>query len=169
MRVAAHGDRAVARLAAAQHGVVTATQLVRTGLSRGAIAHRVAQGRLHRVHHGVYLVGHPIPPALARETAALLACGDGAVLSHRSAGKLWALLDADGSVDVTVLKEGKGRAGIRIHRTACLETRDIKRRHGLPLTSPARTLLDLAEVLTPRELERPWPRPSEPGWFAPPS
>ena len=82
-------DRAVARVAGRQRGLITRAQLAEAGLGRGAIAHRVAEGRLHRVHRGVYLVGHRVPAPLARETAALLAIGVGAVLSHRSAAKLW--------------------------------------------------------------------------------
>lgn len=84
-------DEVIARVAAAQRGVVTREQLRAAGIERGALNHRIARGRLHSIHPGVYLVGHPAELPLARETAAVLACGDGAVLSHRSAAWLWEL------------------------------------------------------------------------------
>jgi hypothetical protein len=153
--VAEGPDRRVAQIAAAQHGIVTRAQLLGAGMSSGAIAHRLAHGRLHRMHRGVYLLGHRIAPPLAWETAAVLAYGARAALSHRTAGNLWGLLPEGGElVHVTVVGEGKGRSGIRIHRARSLESRDLARRHGLSLTSPARTLFDLSEALSPRELER---------------
>jgi very-short-patch-repair endonuclease len=150
-----HPDPAIARLAAAQHGVVSSAQLALLGLGRRAIAHRVGQGRLHRVHRGVYLVGHPVAPPLARETAAVLACGESAVLSHRSAAALWELLPAPPFVDVTVVRRNpRAPSGVRVHRSRSLEPDQVARRLGMPLTSPARTLLDLTRVLPDRPLER---------------
>ena len=70
------GDAAIARIAARQYGVVTRGQLAAIGLGRGSIDHRIAKGRLHRIHRRVYLVGHPVPPRFAAEMAAVLACGD---------------------------------------------------------------------------------------------
>jgi very-short-patch-repair endonuclease len=155
MQIAPGRDRAIAQLAATQHGVVTRPQLMKAGVSRGAISKRLANGRLHQLHRGVYLVGHSVAPPFAREIAAVFACGQGALLSHRSAGKVLALLrDDDAEVDVTVVGQRRHRPGIRVHRTSSLHPSDIRRRHGLPLTSPARTLLDLAEVLPSRPLER---------------
>ena len=157
VQVAETGDRAVARVAAAQHGVVTRAQLEAIGFGRGAIAHRLAQARLHRLHRGVYLVGHPVAPPLARELAALLACGPGAVLSHRTAGELWGLLPAgegNREVDITVVGRNPRHPGIRVHRVRRLEARHLMARRGIPVTAPARTLLDLADVLPPRALER---------------
>jgi very-short-patch-repair endonuclease len=153
---AMRGDPALARLAAAQRGVVTLAQLRACGLGRGAIRHRVARGRLHRLHRGVYLVGHPLPPPLALEAAAVLACGPGAVLSHRSAASLWGLHPAAGGpVEVTTPARGRrGGAGLRVHRVRALNPRDVRRRFGLPLTAPARTLLDLAELIDPDALRR---------------
>ena len=149
-------DPAIARVAAAQHGVVTRAQLEAAGLGRGAIAHRVAQRRLHRVHRGVYLVGHPVPPPLAREVAALFSCGDGAVLSHRTAAWLWQVAAAPpADVDVSVAGRDPGRrTGVAVHRVRRLPPDEVQRQCGLPVTSPARTLLDLAEVVARRELER---------------
>jgi very-short-patch-repair endonuclease len=150
----AHGDRAAIELAARFHSVATSGQLAAVGLSRRWIADRVQRGWLTRMHRGVYLVG-PRPGPWSREAAALLACGDGAVLSHRSAGALWSLVArAPGDVDVT-LRQGNrgGRDGIRIHRSP-LEARDVAVRLELAVTSPIRTLLDLAAVLPQAELDR---------------
>ena len=148
-------DLAVSRIAASQRGVVTYEQLLAAGLSRGAIAHRLATGRLHRLHRGVYLVGHPVPPPLALETAALLSCGDGAVLSHGSAAALWGF-DAPGSmIDVTISGRERGNLdGVRVHCVRSLWVTEVRRRQGLPVTSPARTLLDFAEVAPLDELEQ---------------
>jgi very-short-patch-repair endonuclease len=154
VQVARAGDPAVAEVAAAQRGAISYRQLTAAGLGRGAIAHRVAQGRLHRVHRGVFLVGHRAAAPLARETAALLACGDGAVLSHRTAAAMWGLIDAlPANVDVTVHGRDCGRrAGVRNHRLR--HPAKVVQRDGLPITAPPRTLLDLAEAVTERDLER---------------
>src|SRR4051812_49380236 len=95
-------DRAIAALAKRQHGVVTRAQLRRIGLCDSAITHRAAVGRLHRLHRGVYAVGHRVVPARGAWLAATLACGEGAVLSHTSAAALWGLRAKDGVVHVTV-------------------------------------------------------------------
>jgi very-short-patch-repair endonuclease len=149
------GDAAIAEIARRQHGVVTRAQLGAIGLGRGSIAHRVAQGRLHRVHRGVYLAGHQARPPLARETAAVLACGAGAVLSHRSAAHLWGLPAGDSQVTVTIpARKSAHPTGVRVYRARQLDAGDVARRHGLPLTSPSRTVIDLAGALSERELER---------------
>jgi hypothetical protein len=127
------------------------------GLSRRAIEHRVKHGRLHPVHRGVYLVGHPVAPPFAAETAALLAFGPHAVLSHRSAAALWGLLREPGLVIHLAFvdrRSPRSRPGIAVHRATTLEARDVTRRHGLPLTTPLRALVDLASTATPRELGR---------------
>ncbi len=116
-------DAVIAGIAARQHGVLTFAQLVGAGLSRGAIARRAAAGRLHRVHRGVYAVGHVGLSNEGRWMAAVLVCGLGAVLSHRSAAELWTLLGpAGGLIDVTVpTVNGRGRrSGLRIHRSPSL-------------------------------------------------
>jgi putative AbiEi antitoxin of type IV toxin-antitoxin system/uncharacterized protein DUF559 len=151
-------DAAIAALAARQHGVVSAAQLYALGLGRGAIAWRVRIGRLHRVHHGVYAVGHPRLTVRGRYWAAVLACGgaDAAVLSHRSAAALWELLPApSGKVDVTSLRRSTSNVALRVHRGTTLRPDDVARQDdGLPVTSVARTLIDLADVLTPQRLRR---------------
>jgi len=158
MHALGRGDPAIAGVAGVQYGVVTHEQLLRCGLGRGAIAHRLSRGRLHRLHRGVYLVGHRAAPPLARQLAAVLACGEGAALSHRSAAELWELLPGGGAgaaVDVTVCaRNGGRRPGIRVHRSRRLDSRDLTERERIPVTAPARTLLDLAETADTRELER---------------
>jgi hypothetical protein len=105
-------DEALAALAGRQYGVVARRQLRELGLSDGAIAHRLAAGRLHRVHHGVYAVGHTMLVRRGRLMAAVLACGDGAVLSHAAAGALWELRASEATiVDVTVPGSGGGAGG----------------------------------------------------------
>jgi very-short-patch-repair endonuclease len=149
-------DGAIARLAAHQHGVVSVQQLYAAGLSSSAIGDRVNAGRLHRVHRGVYAIGHPHLSDRGRWLAAVLASGKGAVLSHRSAGELWGILghrprrfsEAGGSsrtVDVTIPGGSgrKGRMGISLHRSSTLTAADCARRDGIPVTNPARTLADL--------------------------
>jgi very-short-patch-repair endonuclease len=135
---------------------VTRAQLVAAGLRRGAIAHRVAERRLHPVHRGVYLVGHPVPAPLAREMAAVLACGIGAALSHHWAAAVWELRPpARGAIDVTVAGRNPGlHRGIRIHRVRRLDPLDVRRYRAIAVTAPARTLLDLGEVVPRHHLER---------------
>jgi very-short-patch-repair endonuclease len=149
-------ERAIAELATRQRGVITRAQLLRIGLTRGAIDHRVKSARLHTLHRGVYLVGHAVQAKGARELAAVLACGRGAVLSHRSAAGLWRLLpDSEGDFDVTVPgRRCESRHGIRVHHVGSLDRRDIRSLGGIPVTAPARTILDLAAVVSSRDLER---------------
>ena len=147
-------DRNVAELAERQHGVVTTQQLVACGVSRGAIARRVKNGRLHNVHRGVYVVGHMALAPLAKERAALLACGRGAVLSHWSAAALWGFGEADDRVHVTVPgRQVRPRPGIEVHRTTT-DARDVRTRSSLPLTAPDRTVLDLRGRMSATAFER---------------
>ena len=149
-----HGDRAVAALAARRHGVVVLGDFLRAGLGRGAVAHRVATGRLTRLHRGVYLVG-PLHGEWTREVAAVLAVGPDAALSHRSAAALWGVRPPwEGRVDVIVARKARPRPGVRVHRTARLPADDVWERRGMRVTSPVRTLLDLANVLPRPEIER---------------
>lgn len=120
-----------------------------------AIDHRVGCDRLHRIHRGVYLVGHQVPPPYARELAAALACGPGALVSHRSAAALWSLPTSDQQeVDVTASRGRTPRPGIRLHRVLDLAPRHRTVRLGVPVTTPIRTLFDLAQIVEARELER---------------
>jgi very-short-patch-repair endonuclease len=149
-------DARVAEWAAGQHGRVEARQLAAAGLSDGAIARRLVKGQLHRVHIGVYAVGHPGETLHAQFMAAVLAGGEGAVLSHWSAGVLWGVLRwHERPVDVTVRGSGgRRRPGIRFHRSRTLAERDIVRRHGIPVVSVARMLLEIAPQLSDRRLRR---------------
>jgi very-short-patch-repair endonuclease len=150
-------DRAVAALALRQHGVVASRQLRALGLARGAVAHRVAVGRLHRVHLGVYAVGHRRLSVRGRWMAAVLSCGPQAMLSHTSAAALWGLRPSTGVVvDVAVRTAGgvRARAGIRVHRLGDLPVSEVDVLDAIPVTTVARTLLDLAAILPPRRLER---------------
>jgi very-short-patch-repair endonuclease len=129
--------------------------LTGVGLTESAVNRRAAKGALHRVHRGVYLVGHEALAPLARETAALLAAGPHAVLSHSSAAHLWNFGPADDvGVHVTVTgTRRRSRPGLIVHSASSLEARDRCRLHGLPVTAPARTLFDLAATGYP-QLER---------------
>jgi very-short-patch-repair endonuclease len=151
-----HRDRALAGLAQRLYGVVARRQMRELGFKETAIAVRVRTGRLHRVHHGVYAVGHPVLAARGRWMAAVLACGRRAALSHASAAALWELRpSAAVTVDVTVRTPGgRARAGLRIHRTPSMPPAEVIVHDGIPVTTPERTLLDLAGTLTPRQLER---------------
>lgn len=150
-------DLLIDELARRQHAIVTRAQLVESGVPEGAVQRRAASGRLVRVHRGVYVVG-PIAPDRAREMAAVLACGRGAVLSHRSAASLWGLArSADGSapVDVTVAGgSNRRRRGILLHRVATLGPEERTRRDGIPITTPLRSLVDIAALVRTRELEQ---------------
>jgi very-short-patch-repair endonuclease len=150
-------DAVIAQLASRQRGVVSVEQLHAAGFDTAAIKRRARAGRLHRVHRGVYLVGHAAAPERAAEVAALLACGVGSVVSHRSAARLWGLptfRDWKTPVEITVPGRDPGRRpGITTYRARELEPRDRRRVDGLPATAPARTLLDLAAILPIAELE----------------
>jgi predicted transcriptional regulator of viral defense system len=149
-------DGRVAELAAGQWGVVSRAQLRAQGLSDDAVRRRVRAGRLHRLHHGVYAVGHTALGIEARRLAAVLACGEGAVLSHRSAAAHWGLLATSAArTDVTIPRTARaGGAKIRLHHSRSLIARDTATYQSIPITSVARTLLDLAATVKPHELER---------------
>jgi very-short-patch-repair endonuclease len=143
------GDGTIARLAASQQGIVTTAQLAAAGIGRRGVAHRVAHGRLTRVLRGVYRVG-PIAAPYSREMAAVLATGG--ALSHDTAAALWGFRPPhDGDPHVTVARDARSRRGVRVHRTRSL-TAAVHL--GLPLTTAARTLHDLAPLLTQGELDR---------------
>jgi very-short-patch-repair endonuclease len=136
---------------------VAIRQLAALGLSQQTTSDHVREGRLHRVHRGVYAVGHPVLTARGRWMAALLAAGPGAALSHASAAALWELRGSNATiVDVTVTgRAGRmKRAGLRIHRPRTLRRTEVTTHDGIPATTPARTILDLAATLQPHRLER---------------
>jgi very-short-patch-repair endonuclease len=142
----AGSDQVVARIAARQHGVVSWDQLRNAGLHRNAVQTRLRAGHLHRLHRGVYAVGNPQVGFEGQCAAAVLAVGDGAVASHRSAAAIWGLLPAhDGYIHVTVAGDAgrRPRAGLRIHRSATLTDAVTTRRNGIAVTRAGRTLRDL--------------------------
>ena len=150
-------DAQIARIAAAQHGVIALHQLRGIGMLPGAIYGRVRCGRLHRLHRGVFAVGHPRITREGRWLAAVLACGSGAALSHAAAAALWRLRGTRAArIDVTVpTRSGRvTRPGIVIHRSATLTEHDVTQVDAIPVTTVARTLLDLAGALARGPLER---------------
>jgi hypothetical protein len=144
------------RLAQRQWGVVTRAQLIEVGLRDRGIAEWVRVGRLRRLYQGVYAVGHDRLMREGRWLAAVMACGPGAALSHRSAAALWNLRQSNSAyIDVIVPSQnGRKRAGLRIHRSSRLRPDEVTVWHGIPVTTVARTLLDLADVLEQEALKR---------------
>lgn len=144
-------DALVAALAGSQHGVVAAPQCLALGMTRRQIVDRVRAGRWHIVHRGVYAVGHRALSDRGRYWAAVLACGDGAVTSHRTAASLWLLQPHHKTwPHVTTPTHRRQQKGIVVHRTGSLER---ARRQGVPVTGLARTLRDLARIAGPDETE----------------
>jgi very-short-patch-repair endonuclease len=147
-------DHAIARLAERQHGVVSREQLVRIGLTADEINDRIAAGRLHPLHRGVYAVGHPKVSREGRYLAAVLFAGEGACLSHRSAADLWELrASSEDETDVIVPMDRRGDATVRIRRDA-LDGSETMTRSGIRVTKPLRTILDLAACVEETEVER---------------
>jgi hypothetical protein len=138
-----------------QHGVISRRQLLALGFTPKAIRHRVRIGRLHPVHRGVYAVGRK---ELSREgewMGALLACGPRAYLSHRSAAALYGIAKERGRIEVTVTRRGEHRRrGVKVHMRPSLPSHDAGTVGDIPVTSPARTLLDLATLEPPNRVER---------------
>jgi very-short-patch-repair endonuclease len=147
-------DRQILARARRQYGHVTRSQLLALGLRSATIDGRLESGRLVAVHAGVYAVGAPRDEPVARAAAAVLSCGPGAVLSHSSAATLWGMKarwEPPFEVTHTVVRV---RSGIRTHRCRTLRHRDIRRHLGIRVTSPARTLLDIAPAISTRALAR---------------
>ncbi|HEX6117570.1 MAG TPA: type IV toxin-antitoxin system AbiEi family antitoxin domain-containing protein [Solirubrobacterales bacterium] len=149
-------DALIGEVAGRQHGVIAIAQLLALGLSSAGVRARVRRGALVGIHRGVYAVGHAPLTAEGRWMAAVLACGDGALLSHRTAAAHLGIRASESPwVDVTVPRSGRRpRRGIRLHRSTTLAPGDATVVDGIPCTSPARTLLDLAEVVAPESLAR---------------
>ena len=140
-------DARVARLAAERDGVLSIHELRSCGVDDDAVAVRVRHGRLHRLYRGVYAVGHPGLTLRGRFRAAVLACGEAAVLSHFAAAAFWGFRTwEERPIDVTVPGGARDIDGLRVHRSRAVE-RDVLVRHDIRVTPPARTLLDLAAVL----------------------
>ena len=143
----------MAALASKQHGVVSRTQLIDLGFTRHSIRRRLEADRLTRLHPGVYAVGHWALTSASRDFAAVFACGPQALLSHRAAGRRHNLLrGAAATIEVTAPRGCKPKPGIRIHRSRVVHTDDRDSLDGIAVTSVARTLVDLADVLSDRRL-----------------
>ena len=136
-------DAHIAEVAARQHGVVSVTQLRGAGLQQDGVEARARKGQLHRVHRGVYAVGHHQLLEYGRLWAAILACGgpERAALSHASAAAVWDLLPPPSVIHATTLAESRSMKGMRVHRAKAVATTTHQ---GLPVTTVAQTLLDLA-------------------------
>jgi very-short-patch-repair endonuclease len=149
-------DRAAWQLVRAQHGVLTRADLLALGFGPRSIEHRVKSGRLHPIARGLYAVGRPDLTPHGRWMAAVLVCGEGAALSHRSAGDLWGIgKEERGRIDLTVRRECRiRRAGLKVRARASLPEGSVVRRFGIPVTNPTQTLVDLATELKPLRLER---------------
>jgi len=142
---------AIWELARRQHWVLTRTQLLDHGFSAKAIEHRLATGRLRRLWRGVYAAGRAEVDDCGRWLGAVLACGPDALLSHRSAGALWGLVRRHaGAVEVTAPRLTRAQPGIALHRG---RGKPRAQRHGIPVTTPAATLVDLATQLRRDSLE----------------
>lgn len=146
-------DIAIAEQASRQRGYITREQLLKLGLGTDAIKYRIRIGRLIRIHTGVYAVGHVPTVAQDRAYAVLLACGDGAVLSHGSPASAWGIDKVWHTPFEVTLPRRVRRPGIRTHIAELTQT-DIRTQLGLKVTSPARTVLDIAPDLTQEEVER---------------
>jgi predicted transcriptional regulator of viral defense system len=149
----------MAEIADAQHGVISLDQLQLLGLTTSAVRNRVATGKLHRVYRGAYSVGHSRVSWQGRYMAGVLACGAGAVLSHRPAARLIGLRRGAGRLDVTVPGRRVRVKGIDVHQTRWLDPRDVIEEQRIPCTSVARTIFDLAdedgdERATQRDIDR---------------
>ena len=148
---------AIQALAAEQHGVIARRQLLAAGLSAGGVDHWVRIGRLIVVRRGVYALGHAEMRREGHALAAVLAVGDDAVLSHRSAARQWGLRPWSGAFFELSIPSGRGRKpqrDLRVHRSVDLHPSEIGEDDGIPITTPARTLLDLAAVVPPHHLRR---------------
>jgi predicted transcriptional regulator of viral defense system len=136
-----------ASLAREQHGVVSVWQLRELGYSKEALRHAVKTGRLHRIHRGVYALGHDAVSRQARCLAAVLSCEEEALLSHRSAAWLWGLTGRFTSpIEITADSPRQTREAIRVHSAEALAVDDRDSAEGVPVTAVPRTLLDFAAV-----------------------
>jgi very-short-patch-repair endonuclease len=136
-------------LAREQHWVVSRAQMLALGFSPKAIAHRLKTGEVHRIRNGVYSVGRPEISRLGEFMAAVLACGPAAFISHHSAAELWEIRPPIGPrIHVSIVAaHARRRPGLMIHRRVAITDADVTRRHGIPVTTPTCTLIDIAPGL----------------------
>jgi hypothetical protein len=146
-------EEILGRIARRQHGVVTRKQLLDAGISKEEIRRRIRKGTLLVVHRGVYRVGHKAPSIEARYHAAVLACGEGAVLSGQAAGYLWGLLKGTAPPPEVTAPTNRKVKGVRTRRARRRET-EATTRYGVPITTVPRTLVDLSSLLQLEDLAR---------------
>jgi hypothetical protein len=152
-QIASRGE-AVSQFAENEHGVAGLDELLRLGLSRSAVKRWTADGRLHRVHRGVYAIGRRELTVHGKWLAAVKACGPWAVLSHQTAAALWDLLrSVSAAIHVSALRRVRP-PGVTVHRVAALDRSEWEIRDGIPVTSVARTLADCAETMPTRAVVR---------------
>jgi very-short-patch-repair endonuclease len=160
-------DRAASVVGERQRGIIDTEQLQLLGLSRAVVSHRLHHGLLHRVFRGVYLMGHPVPPPGALEVAAVLACHRRVLIANLSAAALFGFTPSPSEVMVlTRTGRARSRPGLVVNRTDTLLAKDIVTRNGLPVTSPLRTMVDLAAHGYPY-LERALSNAHAAGWIEP--
>lgn len=151
---ARHPDSLIAERASGQHGVIARDQLAELGLSASAINRRIRAGRLHRLHPGVYAVGHPVVSREARWLAAVLRGRDGAVLSHRTAAALWGVQRGAERGRVEIITPRSTRSSGLIHRHIVrLDPDETAIRRRIPVTTLARTMLDIAAMVSIESME----------------
>ncbi|MGZ4299826.1 MAG: DUF559 domain-containing protein [Solirubrobacteraceae bacterium] len=155
MSICGSRDERIAAVAARQRGRIARRQLSAIAVGSASVAWLVGKGRLFPTLRGVFVVGHHAPIELSAETEALLSVRDGAALSHWSAAALWGLSAPPPQEIDVIVSDGApaSNPGVRVHRSRILEARDVRIRAELPVTSPARTLLDIAPLSTERQLE----------------
>jgi very-short-patch-repair endonuclease len=149
-------DQRIAQIAGAQRGLVASRQLAAAGISSSTVSRLAARSWLCPIHRAVFAVGHRAPIELGDETAALLAVGGTAALSHGSAAALWGLLppDPSGLIHLTTLEDHRRRLSrVVVHQSGIVTRADLRIRSGLPVLSPACALLDIAELVAERRLE----------------
>jgi hypothetical protein len=145
----------IARITNAQQGAIDRDQVLAAGWSDSHIRTRVRRREWRREHQGVYIAGDPDLMPLARHSAALLALGPNAALNHRTGVELWGLIRQGENVPIHVTlpaRSAQPRRGLRIHLVRTLDAKDIRRRHNLRVTSPARSLIDFATQAASNEL-----------------
>src|SRR5215212_9913511 len=150
-------DPALVRLANRQMRAVRADQLAEIGFSWDAINHRLERGVMQRLWRGVYILGPDAPSYRTLARAGVLTCNDEAVVSDGWAAYFWGIDKTPPRMPIDVTRTAgshRGRKAVRVHRTLLTDPRDFTTRLGLPITSPARTVLDRADVLNGWELER---------------
>jgi hypothetical protein len=141
------------RIARRQHGVATRKQLLAAGVSKEEIRRRIQKGALLAVHRGVYRVGHRAPSIEARYHAAVLACGEGAVLSGMAAAYLWGLIKGSAPPPEVTTPKDRSIKGVRTRRARRRQTQQTTR-HGIPITTVPRTIVDVSSVLPLADLAR---------------